>query len=257
MTKFKKLALAAVSSLALGYVGTASALEYFTAPGCTPNCWDFTVYTSQTPQTVTPSSLGFVEGFLKYDTPVSGNAATASLVALYFTSTGISTAGATTSSWAPIVNLNLPVNIPDPVNEGQIISTTSGIVGGTSLLQISSVTPGSPFTGTIKTTPSTINFSVDGTSYQLILSNGTRNSSIASLNTTTGQYELLGIGQNYYTNTSADYNRVGAGTFGGQIAPEMDAQSAFNVFALLGCLALIYSKRKSFSETSEGLRSIA
>ena len=249
-TKLKTVA-SAVAVATIGLTGNAyatppsQALPYFTPSDCTPNCWDFTIYTSSTPQTVIPgTSLGYVEGFMAYDaSTVSGNAVNATLKALYFTSTGIGTAGATTSLWAPIVNLNLSTQVPD--FSGGTNTVSSGLVGGSTLLQISGSTA---YQGVIKTAPAVINFNVDGTSYQAILSNGSKNSSIASLNTDTGQWELLAIGQNYYTSTSPTQNNLGTQSFGGQIAPEMDPQSAFNVFALLGCLALVYSRRKQSSE---------
>ena len=243
----KKLFASSVALVALSLPGAANALPptslpYFAPTNCQPNCWDFTIYTQQNAitQSSTPSSLGYVEGFLAYDaSTVSGGNVNATLTNLYFTSTGIGIAGATTSTWAPIVNLNLPV--PNSSGTGGI----GGIAGGSALLSISGPNAGYVDSNTA------IYFTAGGTSYKVNL---LANSSNSSIQTYQGRSwaNIPSIDQNGYGNTDATRNTIlNAGVFGGQIAPEMDAASAFNVFALLGCLALIYSRRKSFSIESQ------
>lgn len=256
MNKFKSLVITTAAT-ALCSIGTAIAsptqeLPYFTPSNCTPNCWDFTIYTNQqggAPYGSTNTSNGFVEGFLSYNasTAVNGDV-TAQLSALYLTTTGISTAGATTSLWAPFVNLSAPTSHSVGTNN------IGGLSGGSTILSISGSNA-----GLIDTNNAVMYFSAGSQEYKIIMDandsgafvqywNGSRWQTANSQNIFTGAN-----GQYNYGSTSATQNNLGSGSFGGQIAPEMDAKSALNVLMLLGSLMLVFRNKLGFKRHLENL----
>lgn len=226
-------AIALLPLLQLGFLlapGQANAVnglgDVVTCAG-SGSCYDFTVYDARVLGNPTASSKGFFEGFVTYSgtgtvTPVLTNA--------YFIASGMQTPGATASSWAPILS-NPTFNTT--LGSAPTLSTSTGRFGNNTV----------------------IDFQVGTTFYSLALQGSgdatIKFSSISSADAYNNG-DSLSSGQLFYTSTTAANALGTSGAFGGQIAPEMDAASALNVFALLACLALIYSKRKYFSQERLG-----
>ena len=219
-------------------LGVANANDFGNNVTCAANCYDFTVYSnSSANNTPGPLSKGFAEIFVSFNVaPGVIGTGNMTLEQVYFTASGIASPGATA----------IPLNYAHIADGGSVSFDTQTAPSLNTGAAVSSYKTGQ-FLNTY------VNFSIGNTYYQINLNKG-----IAYINYSIGNQnydQTFEMPQGSYSSSVAGVQALGtASAFGGQIAPEMDAQSAFNVFALLGCLALIYSRRKSFSEEKiEGL----
>lgn len=199
-------------------------------------CYDFTVYDNKVAGGPGASSKGYFEGFVTY---TGSGTVTPTLTNAYFIASGLVTPGATVSSWAPI--LANPV-IDSTLGPSPTLNTATGRFNG------------SGDYGTV------IDFKIGSTFYTIaLLSGGTAAftySSVSYADALTQGTDVVSSGQLSYTNTLNGVNNAG-GTkaFGGQIAPEMSPLLSFNVFALLGCLFLLFTSKKYFVKSKSGTAS--
>jgi len=206
-------------------------------------CYDFTVYDGAASTGVaSPTSKGYFEAFVTYSG--SGNSTSVTLDKIYFTASGIVPNGATST----------PLDYAAKITNGYFDS------GSIPTLRVSGATSSGLSVGQFLNTA--IDFSVGNTYYQVTLNKGS-----AAINYSVGNTNYDSIfrtdGQITYGNsTTANGETLGASTpFGGQIAPEMSPLLSFNVFALLGCLFLLFANKKYFVksklQSSSGVLSIA
>ena len=246
---FRKLATASALATVLFAPGLANAANSYgdnvTCAGAYTSCYDFTVYDGvkiTANSTGTPAVSGFFEGFVGY---TGSGTVVPYLTNAYFISSGLASPGATVSSWASYISNPVMYGSFDPITGVQSgtasLTTTGGLAGR--------------FAGT---NTNNITFQVGSTYYAVVLAaNGsaTLTSSAISAEDALATGSSLSARSFYYTSTNTganSLNTTGAGSFGnfgGQIAPEMSPLMSFNVFALLGCLFLLFSSRKYFAKT--------
>ena len=275
----KKIVL--LTTQALFFIASGSALaadtpaldtgnSFGNAVTCSSPCYDFTVYdTAGTGYGATTGSKGYFEALISY----SGTAPT--IQAMYFTASGITTPGATTSTWAPLVNLNLTTTITTGPNAGTYstgFTDPNGALGNASLsgavastvLNISGKNAGQFYSTSGSGAGATIDFTGStGHVYQLTFSSRNNAAGSAAIQDLTTNLPIAaGSSLSYYStskyinsivNTSTELIPTGStpALFGGQIAPEMSPLLSYNVFALLGCLFLLFSGKKYIAKHNQ------
>lgn len=225
---------------------------------CTGTCYDFTVYDNAgTSLAATGTSKGYFEALVGYTSGTS--LVTPTIQAMYFSATGIVTPGATTSSWAPIVNLNLTDPTYGSNTQTGFVGVSSNSLTGAANSLITSFAP-SNNAGQFSNGTQIQFIGSNGDSYLVSLNQVSKSAGTATIfDQTTSTFLSVG-GQLAYYSTSPIVNGVNTGAteilnkdsggvnyisaFGGQIAPEMSPLMSFNVFALLGCLFLLFTSKK-------------
>ena len=192
--------------------------------GVAGSCYDFTVYDNSSGTGVpSPSSKGYFEAFVGYSG--SDNSTAITLQKIYFSATGLVPNGATAINWATKV------------------TNGSFDAGSTPTLRVSGGTSSGYSVGQFVNTA--IDFSIGNTYYQITLNKGNASINYSVGNQNYDQFLSTSNQVTYGNTTTANSETLGSSTpFGGQIAPEMSPLLSFNVFALLGCLFLLFASKK-------------
>ena len=217
---------------------------------CSSPCYDFTVYDNALPNGTlgaSSTSKGYFEALVSYATS-GANLGTPTIVAMYFSATGIQTPGATTSNWASLVNIGLAGTGFGTSGDNSLTGPTSSLntgtggIGGTfvrntfiqffnptdgHLMEVDLTTSGAPVSG--KTAPASL---FDTTTSEYIGSNLRYSSTSGIINGSPNTATTLGS----------------ISPFGGQIAPEMSPLLSFNVLTLLGLMFLLFKNNKYFAK---------